>query len=314
MEWLEAVNKQVGVVKSNLSEEESYIKVKILDYDVVFPRISSGWEVNPVDWIKDKHVDGNVHEPGLLAWLLTLSKNFSSKKVQFYDVGALFSYVGAFAYRMFDDCSVHALEGNPLSTKYILQLVAANSFSDMDAKNVLVSDHRDSSTFIVKGFEFFLVEGFYEKILVKLKKFYLPNFVKKVLNVIANTNYQLFVPHTYSLQELPLEEILKERPSGVDDVLILKFDTEGYQAKFLPPCSEFLIKQNAIILIEFDEYEKVQRFGQSNESLCAPFLAAGYTLFWGDHRDKKCIFKKLNSVCDEHEVNSLGVLIPEVYI
>ena len=101
--------------------------------------------------------------------------------------------------------------------------------------------------------------------------------------------------------------------NNIPHIDILKIDTEGYQASFLPPVAQNLIENKSIILLEFDELKELEKFNSSNQKICSPFLKNGYKLFWLDHRIKGSKLEIKNKIDISMEVNSLALLIPSEY-
>jgi hypothetical protein len=94
----------------------------------------------------------------------------------------------------------------------------------------------------------------------------------------------------------------------------VKMDTEGFQAKILPGFYQTIKTSLPILAIEFDNPESVNSFGLSNKDTVMPLVDLGYSsVIWGLHRNTLPSFKvlRIEDLSDEHECNSLCVLVPD---
>ena len=103
-------------------------------------------------------------------------------------------------------------------------------------------------------------------------------------------------------------------PYSEDIIEIIKIDTEGHQAIFLPSSTKDLIRRDAIVLLELDDPSLMKSFGSSNAELIDPFLNNNYSAFWTQHRDKASEVKKILKLEDKFDCNSLVTLIPQKFI
>ena len=103
-------------------------------------------------------------------------------------------------------------------------------------------------------------------------------------------------------------------PYSKDTIEILKIDTEGHQAIFLPSSTANLISRNAILLLELDDPKLMKSFNSSNSELVKPFLENGYNAYWTLHRDKNSQVEKISDIKDIYDCNSLVTLIPKKFI
>lgn len=311
-DWPELVNSKYISFQHQFSRTEVGYELYINGRVVIFPKVTIDWTVSPDKWLEGKHESNKVHEPGMISWLLAFSDVFANKQIIVYDIGALYGYFSALSSVIFNNVNVVTVEGNPISAHYIQEMVALNRFSNIDIKNVLVGEEERDHEFVIKTFDYFEVRNSFALFAKNLYNYHLKNAVKYIINSATGTHkYKLMKPLKMNLHEVPLCNILHS-PIG-QELEIFKFDTEGYQAKYLPPCTETLIDRNAIILMEFDEAKKLQRFGQTNKTLCQPFLDAGYSLYWSNHRKENQNIQRIGQVTEKHERNSLGVLIPKIY-
>lgn len=98
--------------------------------------------------------------------------------------------------------------------------------------------------------------------------------------------------------------------AGLPDPVIVKIDTEGAQSRFLPPATSTLIARRAVILLECDGPAKLPP-GVTNAGLVAPFLEAGYTASWCDHRLRRPAMA-IDRLPSRLERNGLVTLLPPI--
>ena len=91
---------------------------------------------------------------------------------------------------------------------------------------------------------------------------------------------------------------------------IIKIDTEGYQAIFLPPFVKNICERKAIVLMELDSPDKISQFGTNNNNLIQNFVENKYSVYWLDHRLGNQILK-INKINKKQDKNSLVILFPE---
>ena len=103
-------------------------------------------------------------------------------------------------------------------------------------------------------------------------------------------------------------------PHHENEIEIIKIDTEGHQAIFLPQSIENLISRNAIVLLELDDPVLMESFNSSNNQLVKPFVDNGYHAFWTQHRDKNSDVIQINEIQSDYDCNSLVTLIPQKFI
>lgn len=243
-----------------------------------FPHAATGSAIEPANWLAAKHGEGTVHEPGMVAWLFALGSALGNTPVRLFDIGAAYGYFSALAALAFVDVDIVAVEPDPALASYVASVLRANRLTHARVENALLSDVAGSAELNRRNFHF------------------LPETTA--------------VSHGYARQKVErrtLTQILGE-PDGRRD--ILKIDTEGWQARFLPPASPALIARGAVLLLECDRADKLAPHGGTNAQLVAPFVAAGYDLLWCDHRDPAFRVERLPALGPEHERNALAVLLP----
>ena len=290
---------------NNMTEDMFTLKINELTFD--FPLTSKAPNTNlgymqPKDWLINEHKNNNLHEPGLVILLLLLGKKFEAYKITFWDIGALYGYFSILSKKIFNNVEVFSVEANPYSCEYIE--------STKKVSNTAV--HKIINTFIdikstgvkekyIYGYKF-LNKSQSNQVIIKNLLCTCINFFKKKYEVI--TPEKVFIDHS------SLADLLGNKNQSIN---ILKIDTEGYQASFLPSVTQTLIDNKSIILLEFDEIKELEKFNSSNKKLCEPFLKNGYTLFWLDHRVKGAELEVKSKVDTALEINSLGLLMPPEY-
>lgn len=256
---------------SRFAAFDLHSEIGIAGHRLIIPHIPLDRALQPSDWFASKFANGSVHEPRLVDLLVELSVRLAGRPVRFYDIGALFGFFGILAGKLFAGAELVAVEPDREAARYVAALARANGCG-ADVKQVLLTGQAGAGSFAAQGFRY------------------------------------LADPSGPPIQTAALEDILLPRRDGLTE--ILKIDTEGYQARFLPQAADELAQRQAIVLLELDRPEKLAAHGSSNAAVVAPFLALGYTLYWCDHRDPCAKLERLPDLVPRHERNSLAVLIP----
>lgn len=243
-----------------------------------FPHMGLGTSMEPAEWLAAKHAGGAVHEPGLVAWLFALGGALGKEPVRLLDIGAAYGYFSALAGLAFADVDIVAVEPDPALASYVAAVLRANRLARARVENLLLSDAAGSAELGRRNFHY-LPEGTAGG----------PGYTRQRVEMQT------------------LLGILVEPDARRD---ILKIDTEGWQARFLPPAAPALIASEAVLLLECDRADKLAPHGGTNAQLVAPFVAAGYDLFWCDHRDPAFRVEHLPALGSGHERNALAVLLP----
>lgn len=243
-----------------------------------FPHAAIGTPIEPAEWLAAKHAEGAVHEPALVAWLFALGRAFGNAPVRLFDIGAAYGYFSALATLAFADVEVVAVEPESALAGYVASVLRANRLARARVENMLLSDTKGNAELGRRNFHF------------------LPE------STAGGPGY--------ARQRVEMQTLLGilGEPDGRRD--ILKIDTEGWQARFLPPATPALIARGAVLLLECDRPDKLAPHGGTNAQLAAPFVAAGYDLFWCDHRDLAFRVEHLPALGPAHERNALAVLLP----
>ena len=274
-DWLSLVDENFPQLQQRHSEYLHHIELGIGDRLIIVPIREKGKAADPSHWFRLKHQSGRVHEPGLIAWIDALAYVHRDRRVNFYDIGALFGYFALIAAKSFDDVRILAVEANKESAEFASQMMRTNQVSNAEVRNLLVGEGSGKQLYQANGFQF---RPFADR--------------EEALEIETNDLATLLYP---------------EEPATVD---IIKIDVEGYQAIFLPPATEELIRRRAILLLELDHPSKIARLGATNADLLQPFLDQGYGLYWSDHRDPWARPEKLDRLARLHDRNSLAVLMP----
>ena len=84
------LNKEIESLKYEFSEINKYYYLKINDHTIKFKISPSNNldEFSPNKWIKGVHRNNKIHEPGMIATIILLSKILNDRKVIFYDIGS----------------------------------------------------------------------------------------------------------------------------------------------------------------------------------------------------------------------------------
>lgn len=195
----------------------------------------------PAEWYGRTFDAGNLHEPGLVAWLLVLADQLGAQPVTFFDVGALYGIHSIFAAALFKDATCVAVEPHAQTAAWLR--VATRDMRRISVRESLIT----------------AADG-------------------PVLGAFRNFVWDLHATST-AIEGVSLATLLADTVG----VPIVKIDTEGMQAHFLPAATQDLIERKAVLLMECDRPEKLGD-GCRTADLVAPFLGAGYSMSWCDHR------------------------------
>lgn len=253
-------------------------------------------------WWRNARRQSTIHEPGTVGALVFLSQLIEHEEIDFFDIGALFGYFSLLAQAFFAHGRVHAIEADPAHYETLRSNIEAANTGDypISAHNCFISGSQGSRSFLHSGFSYFpLPEAGRNPAEAK-------SVVKRMMADVREGKGQI-----KKVEQTELVSFLEHHAQSISRP-VLKIDTEGHQADFLPPASSYLIDRRAIILLEFDGREKLQHYNTSNLAICAPFFAADYTIFWLDHRvlHQPAIKLDHSSAGTEVEKNSLAILLP----
>ena len=254
--------------------------------EIRFPR-SAGGQIKggAAEWVSTKHRDGRIHEPGMVAALLELAEAEVSIRTIF-DIGALYGYVSLVSRSLFEQSSVHAFEVNPRSYAALQRNIEANreTFGDsVTAHHCALADSTaPHAPLRIRGFG-----------VVRLDE-----------------DPSTDAPGKEHLVDVwSLDDFCRATALSPD---LVKLDVEGYQAKIIPGARDVIARSRPTILLEFDAPGSVNNFGVTNRDVIRPLLDDGYRLIWGRHRERNTRFRVLDlgDLSDEHEINSLAILVP----
>ena len=236
-------------------------------------------------WIAKKHQHGKIHEPGMIATLVVLAQSHPEIRTVL-DIGALYGYVALVTRSLFTQAEVHAFEVNPRSYNALVKNIDANRYAFGDsirAHHCALSD-------------------------------------ESVMQVPAEIHGMRFAYQTNAGQVpakgpndrvdvITLDKFCSEYSLSPD---LIKLDVEGYQAKIVPGALDVISRTRPILLMEFDGPGCVNSFGVTNREVIRPLMEDGYKLIWGRHRASDTAFSVLewSALTDDHEINSLGILVP----
>lgn len=308
IDWLSSVNKEISKLEYKFTVSSSKYELKLNNNKVFFNKSNNNFTISPNEWLEAQHKNHGIHECGLVAWLVTLAKYCKNHKVRFYDIGALFGYHSFIAKSLFKNIYITSVEANPISAEYIFNNIKENEKDKIKIVNAFVSNESGNFTYLIDIFNFTKKgsKKYYEKIIsIKVK-----DQIKKFINFFSK-KYLLSKHLISNINSISLRSLLKEKEEN--EINIIKIDTEGYQANFLPPAINILSEKNFIILLELDNKETMKKFGTSNNELLQSFLDKNYKAYWMDHR--KCSkIEKIHTILEKHDRNSLLVLIPSKFV
>ena len=293
------LEKEFTNLSYDFCEERDYFQLTVNKKTVRFKKIESDFIIKPNHWLRQKHENSNIHEPGLISVLSLLSKYFN-EHVVFYDVGALFAYHSLIFDKLFDKNKIITVEGNPLSNQYIEKVSRGNK--NIKAVNAVLGLKESTDNYYVAGFHFF------EHITIKFRlALIFKNLVKTILNLIGK-KYTLIKVYQFTLKTITIKSLFKYNKKSSRE--IFKFDTEGFQSVFLPPYVSTIAERGAIVLLELDHPKTMKRFGISNNEILQKFLNQGYNAYWLDHRQPSVV-DRVTKIDFDRNRNSLLVLLPD---
>lgn len=255
-------------------------------------------------WVRNKHLDNRIHEPGAVAALMAI-RSMGYRVDTVLDVGALYGYFSFLSAAAFDEADVHALEMNPASFQALknnIEFNAAGVGPRVKPWNCAVSDRTQKGKQVhIENFSLRHQYASYRDRALGL--------VKNLLGMIyfKNLSYRRCIESRIDFWTL--DEFCKE--AALQPGLV-KIDVEGYQAHIIPGALNMLALAKPIVMLEFDSPEAVNASSWSNKDIVKPLFDMGYSLVWGRHRDPKAIFEHLRfqDMDQRHETNSLGVFLP----
>jgi len=285
--FVEALKQEINQLSYNFKDDGPFFKLTINEHDIAFKKVQSDFRVKPNNWMRRKHKDNQIHEPGLVATIYLLSK-IIDKDITFFDVGALFGYHSMIANSFFSNCHCVTIEGNPLSNQCIQEITS--SINNITNINCVIGSKKFSTRYLIDGFRFIPSDEGQR------------NFSETVSSNLPE----------FQIETVTLKDIFSNNKNGNQE--IYKIDTEGHQCTFIPPFADDLCSRNAILLMELDRPQRMSEFGKTNQDVLDPFFKNGYTGFWLDHRTVNTKVKEFKSIDSEMDKNSLAIMIPPKYL
>ncbi len=307
--WAELLNQKYKRFNHSIDFRDNQNYIYIDDNEIKFLNTKNNFVVSPDKWLKEKITKEDIHEPRLISWLFAFSNVFREKKIRFYDIGALFGFHSFIFSKISNYSKIVAVEGNPLSAKYIEENVENNKLKNFDVINCVVDLENGKKNFLIDAFSFQKNKKSKIKYFFKRKLKYSLNKLLQFLNLNIKINEKKIIE---KIQTKTLDSIML--PHHENEIEIIKIDTEGHQAIFLPQSIENLISRNAIVLLELDDPVLMESFNSSNNQLVKPFVDNGYHAFWTQHRDKNSDVIQINEIQSGYDCNSLVTLIPQKFI
>lgn len=241
-------------------------------------------------WIKKKHTNGAVHEPGTIAAFIAIRKVRDCKNI--YDVGALWGYFSILSAMLFDKANITAFEMHPAC---ILAL-STNIWPNAKCVHGVMGDEcRDNVKIWISGFNIFEEpEGGWEN---------LENIPGAMKPRGESNRGRGFASVDFGTLDA------WSNLHGYPD--LMKIDVEGYQGKAVLGAARILTDYRPFVIIELHDPEKLERFGITNASTVAPLFSLGYQAYWcGNFRDDDAVFERVYQMDERHEKLSIMVFVP----
>ncbi len=280
------INARMDTLSFSFAEGERSHSLTLEGKDPIRFPLDAGGDVQggSAAWVAKKHAGGQIHEPGMIAALLAISDHRPDVRT-ILDIGALYGYVSLVAGALFPGAGVHAFEANPGSFHALCRNIEANRPAAAHAAQAhlcVLSDASQRST---------------------------PLRIHWMQVADPNGAAGSGPGRVVELDVWSLDDYCRDEGLSPD---LIKIDVEGYQAKIVPGAAATISRTRPIILLEFDSPRSVNYFGMTNRDVVAPLLRDGYQLVWGQHRSTDVPFRtlELDDLTDEHEMNSLGILVP----
>lgn len=285
MQTCASINAHLASLSYTYAEGPDHHSLSIADHPTIqFPTDAGGTvHGGSASWLSEKHEAGAIHEPGMIAALLTLAEERPSIRTVF-DVGALFGYVSLVTRSLFPEVDVHAFESNPRSFRALRRNLQANwpTFGKTLFSHKCALSDRTQANASARV-----------------------NRMGLVLDDPGSED----AGQEVELNVWSMDDYCDEHSLSPD---LIKLDVEGYQAKIIPGARKVIERSRPVILMEFDAPGAANDFGVTNREVIQPLLDDGYQLLWGKHRyaDRPFEVVAADELSEQHEVNSLGILLP----
>ncbi len=241
-------------------------------------------------WIRKKHVDGQVHEPGTLAafWVAHQVR----QPLNVWDCGALYGYFTLFALQALD-AKVTAFEMH----RGALPDLVLNIHPYAKVLPYAVSDRcAENEKVWMSGFNMYEEpQGGWENLVLE------PGAMKER----GEGNRGRGFMHTGFIT---LDKYAETNPPPD----LLKIDVEAYQAKAIQGALGMIAAAKPIIVIELHDPEKIARMKTTNWETIEPLYKLGYSGYWsGNFRDKDaCFFEEVKIWLPRYDKLSIMVFVP----
>lgn len=300
-EFSRLLEEHISSLKYSFEEYEKHFILTINGKAVKFQKSSSDGQFKPDSWLRKKHAEQKIHEPGLLATWVLFSK-LIDRDVNFFDIGSLFGYHSNIFSSFLRNSTCTLIEGNPITLSVSKKILVGKEFEFI---NSVVGEDKSSRWFFVDVYNFFPAISFRAiktKVLIAIK-----NSIKMVLRFFGKKHTIYLYRHFFFIPTISIPTLVSPNDNKQ---IIIKVDAEGHQFKFLLPHVEYLKENNCVVLIELDEPEKMRTLGGTNRELIETLDDAGFSVFWLDHRNpsKVTYVERFYPWMDK---NSLAICVPE---
>lgn len=303
------VNARVSSLSHEFQDYPDKQTLRLNRYEPIYFDPSAGGTVlgGSGQWMRDRHVSGSIHEPGMIAVIETILAN--SKTDNLFDIGALYGYFSLLFLSMSKTSMVYSFEMNPESFAAMQKNISGNSHlgvSRITAVNCALSDVSEKNKkSLISGFSLRSCNDLTLKDKMMLRANRGKSAAKRFL-----TGREYDMPGIQDMDYWSVDDWCKANAVEPD---LIKIDIEGYQAKVIPGAMETITRSKPFILLEFDDPSAVNVLGATNKEIVKPLFDLGYQCIWAEHRTADAAFKLLrfSDMDSSHEHNSLGVFFQE---
>jgi FkbM family methyltransferase len=241
-------------------------------------------------WIRKKHADGAVHEPGTIGAFWAIRQRKDCKTI--YDVGALYGYFSLLSSMLFSEADITAFEMHPGCIVPLSQNVAP-----APCVFATVTDEcRKDVKIWISGFNIFEEpEGGWGQL----------ESVPGAMKDRGENNRG----RGFSKTAFITLDSWCENHTPPD---LIKIDVEGYQAKAIAGAMSMIREHRPAIIVELHDPEKLERFGTTNAETVQPLFDAGYKAYWcGNFRGADATYEDVTQMGEKHERLSIMVFVDE---
>jgi len=285
---MQILNQELQNLTWNYFESEGNQYVEVNDTVLmVFDKSASGnAKMGSKNWLANKHMDGQIHEPATVAAFVAMKTLFQEKINVVYDIGALYGYFSVMSAALFPGSEVLAFEMNPRSHDALTKNIELNEqmfHRNIHPVNVGLSDVSALSLPVV-------IDGF-------------------ILNEKSDNGQATADDHTNVIDILTMDHYTKMSGKKPD---LIKLDVEGYQTKIIPGGLDTIATSKPAVIMEFDHISRMNEMQSNNREIANYFFDLGYHCWWiGDQRNGRGEFIKIQSsdIDMSKEINSLAVFV-----